>query len=497
MAESPIILLGGAAAGILKGRGALQDIEQVSLFKTITKKQYVIEKVRDIVPLMKEAFQQAQSGTPGPVYVELPIDILYPYGIIRKEFIATSGGKSLQGKLVDWYLNNYLANLFAGAWDEEPDLKPLPVDIPYPSDSDYQKSIELITQAKKPLVILGSQSVLPPVGAENLRKAMENLGIPVYLGGMSRGLLGRNSPINMRQARRDALREADLVILGGSVADFRLSYGRVFSKKSKIIAINRNREQLYKNAGVFWSPNVAVQGDPAKFFVEVAQKLASKWKVDGDWVKHLKDRDNEKESKAGEMANSPTDKHLNPLKVLTTLEETMDDKTILVADGGDFVGSAAYILRPRAPLAWLDPGAFGTLGVGAGFAIGAKLCRPDHDVIVVFGDGSLGYSLAEFDTMVRHKLPILAVVGNDACWTQIAREQLPMLGSDVSCHLAYCNYDKAVEGLGASGIRLGAEENDKLKEVFEEATKRVRGGKPVLMNVLIGKTKFRDGSISV
>src|SRR5699024_656515 len=102
-------------------------------------------------------------------------------------------------------------------------------------------------------------------------------------------------------------------------------------------------------------------------------------------------------------------------------ENTMDDNTILVADGGDFVGSAAYILRPRGPLAWLDPGAFGTLGVGAGFALGAKLCRPDADVVVVFGDGSLGYSLAEFDTMVRHKLPVMAVVGNDACWTQIAR----------------------------------------------------------------------------
>ncbi|XP_017476855.1 PREDICTED: acetolactate synthase-like protein [Rhagoletis zephyria] len=498
MAESPIVLLGGAAAGILKGRGALQDIEQLSIFKTITKKQFIIEKVRDIVPMMKEAFQTAQSGTPGPVYVELPIDILYPYAIISKEFISSTGGKSLQGKLVDWYLNNYLQNLFAGAFDDEhPDLSPLPVDIPYPSEADIGKAIELLTQAKKPLVILGSQSVLPPVGANALRKAVEDLGIPVYLGGMSRGLLGRNSPINMRQARREALRDADLVILGGSVADFRLSYGRVFSKKSKIIAINRSREQLYKNAGVFWQPSVAVQGDPAKFFVEVANKLKGTFKVDADWVKTLRDRDTEKESKATQMANQPTDRHLNPLKVLQTLENTMDDNTILVADGGDFVGSAAYILRPRGPLSWLDPGAFGTLGVGAGFALGAKLCRPDADVIVVFGDGSLGYSLAEFDTMVRHKLPVMAVVGNDACWTQIAREQLPMLGSDVSCRLAFTNYDKAAEGLGAAGIKLTATENDTLKEKFEEAKSRVRGGQPVLINVLIGKSKFREGSISV
>ena len=316
MAESPIILLGGAAASILKGRGALQDIEQLSLFKTITKKQFVIDKVRDIVPLMKEAFQVAQSGTPGPVYVELPIDVLYPYPIISKEIVGTAAqGKGFAGKAVGWYLNNYVQNLFAGAFDSEPDLKPLPVDIPYPSDTDVQKAIELITQAKKPLVILGSQSVLPPVGAENLRKSLENLGIPCYLGGMSRGVLGRKSEIQMRQDRRDALKEADLVILGGSVADFRLSYGRVFSKRSKIIAVNRNREQLHKNAGIFWNPSLSVLGDPAKFFVDVSSKLKSGYKVDPEWVRTLRERDNAKESKAVQMAAQPTEKNLNPLKV--------------------------------------------------------------------------------------------------------------------------------------------------------------------------------------
>lgn len=185
------------------------------------------------------------------------------------------------------------------------------------------------------------------------------------------------------------------------------------------------------------------------------------------------------------------------MQVLHTLEETLDDKTVMIADGGDFVGSAAYIMRPRGPLCWLDPGAFGTLGCGAGFALGAKLCRPDHDVVIIFGDGSLGYSLIEFDTFVRHKLPVMAVVGNDACWTQIAREQKPMLGSDVACNLAYTSYEKAAEGLGAAGIVMDQSESGKVRELFEEAKRLTRGGAPVLVNVLIGKTKFRDGSISV
>lgn len=326
----------------------------------------------------------------------------------------------------------------------------------------------------------------------------QTIGIPVYLGGMSRGLLGRNSPINMRQARRDALRDADLVILGGTVTDFRLGYGKVLSKKSKVIAVNRNYEQLTKNAGIFWNCDLSIQGDSAKFFVEVARSLKQNtYRVDADWLQTLQTRDAEKEASAAKMGEAIPEEHLNPVNVLQKLDDTIDDKTILVADGGDFVGTAAYVMRPRGPLCWLDPGAFGTLGVGAGFALGAKLCRPDYDIVVVFGDGSLGYSLMEFDTFVRHKLPIMAVVGNDACWTQIAREQKPMLGSDVACNLVYSTYEKAVEGLGAHGIILDAPDRERLSQAFEEAKQKMRQGAPTLVNVLIGKTKFREGSISV
>lgn len=178
------------------------------------------------------------------------------------------------------------------------------------------------------------------------------------------------------------------------------------------------------------------------------------------------------------------------------LENTLDEKTILIADGGDFVGSASYILRPRGPLCWLDPGAFGTLGCGGGFALGAKLCRPDHDVVIIYGDGSLGYTLMEFDTFVRHKIPVMALVGNDACWTQIAREQVPMLGSDVACNLSYASYEKCIEGLGANGMLMDTDERTKVTELFEEAKKLSRT-KPVLINAKIAKSKFREGSISV
>lgn len=127
---------------------------------------------------------------------------------------------------------------------------------------------------------------------------------------------------------------------------------------------------------------------------------------------------------------------MNPLKVLQTLEKILPDNAILVADGGDFVATAAYNLRPRSPGSWLDPGAFGTLGVGGGFALGAKMVRPESEVWIIYGDGSCGYSIAEIDTFTRHKLPVISLVGNDAGWTQIARDQVVFFGSTVACDLA-------------------------------------------------------------
>ncbi|KAJ0063635.1 hypothetical protein NL108_004486, partial [Boleophthalmus pectinirostris] len=459
MAESPLLLIGGAAGTLLQvkdksfynhfknepisdlvlfglqGRGALQDIDQISLFKPLCKFCASVRTVREIVPTVRKALAIAQSGTPGPVFIEFPIDTLYPYHIVSKEFGVKNPPKGLMGKFVSWYLNNHLMNLFAGAWELR-DVSPLPVNIPQATDDQLQTCIELVSRAKKPVILLGSQATLPPTPADDIRKALEDLGIPCFLGGMSRGMLGKDSPIHIRQNRRDALKEADLVILAGTVCDFRLSYGRVLNRRSKIIAVNRDRSQLLKNSDMFWKPTVAIQGDAGSFLVNLSKGLKGH-RCSEEWPQSLKSGDTTKEKANRTKAEDKTDHHLNPLKVLHCVDELMSENSIIVADGGDFVGSAAYILKPRGPLRWLDPGAFGTLGVGGGFALGAKLCRPDSEVWIIYGDGSLGYSVAEIDTFTRHKTPVIAVVGNDACWSQISREQVPMLGSNVACGLAF------------------------------------------------------------
>ncbi|XP_071853621.1 2-hydroxyacyl-CoA lyase 2-like [Apostichopus japonicus] len=495
MAETPVLLMGGAAVTLLKGRGALQDIDQMSLFKPLCKFCAAVQTVRDIAPVLREAIRVAQSDTPGPVFVEFPIDVLYDYQNVLMGVGLNSPKGDLMSKIVNMYTMSHIGNIFAGGFELR-EYGPLPVDRPIASSGQVQQAVELVSRAKKPLIILGSQATLPPTPVDELRKALEAMGIPCFLGGMTRGMLGRNSPLHIRQRRRDALKEADVVILAGAVPDFRLNYGRVLSKRSKIIAVNRNKSQLLLNAGVMWRPALAVQADVGSFLLEVSKGLTG-FNCSSEWIQSLKVRDEEKETSNLKKAEDKVNHFLNPLKVLYQVEEAMDEESIIVADGGDFVGSAAYILRPRGPLKWLDPGAFGTLGVGGGFALGAKLCRPDCEVWIIYGDGTLGYSVAEFDTFNRHKIPVIAVVGNDACWTQIVRDQEKMFSTRVACDLTFCDYDKVAIGYGGTGYRLSEENAEGIKEILMKAKEDSKNNKPALVNCLIGKTDFREGSLSV
>ncbi len=215
----------------------------------------------------------------------------------------------------------------------------------------------------------------------------------------------------------------------------------------------------------------------------------------GGWVAALRGRDGEREQEIAVQGAAVSASGLNPLTVLRSVDRALDGNSVVIADGGDFVSTASYILRPRGPLSWLDPGVFGTLGVGAGFALGAKLVRPEAEVWILYGDGSLGYSLSEADTFVRHGLAVIAIVGNDAAWTQIAREQVEVLKDDVGVVLRHSDYHRAAEGLGASGLRL--DDPSCLETALGKAKALAREGRPVYVNAILGKTEFRKGSISM
>ncbi|HLF56657.1 MAG TPA: thiamine pyrophosphate-dependent enzyme, partial [Thermoanaerobaculia bacterium] len=209
----------------------------------------------------------------------------------------------------------------------------------------------------------------------------------------------------------------------------------------------------------------------------------------------LRARDAEREAEIARQAAEPGVGGVNPLRLLRELDLFLDERALLVADGGDFVGTASYVVRPRSPLGWLDPGVFGTLGVGGGFALGAALARPGSEVWILYGDGSVAFSLAEFDTFARHGVAAIALVGNDASWAQIARDQVPALGDAVGTTLAATDYERAAEGLGGRGLRI--ERAEEIRPALERARELSRAGYPVLINARIARSGFRKGSISL
>ncbi|MDX1688361.1 MAG: thiamine pyrophosphate-binding protein, partial [Candidatus Promineifilaceae bacterium] len=403
MAQSPVVILGGAAATLLQGRGALQDIDQMALMKPHVKWAAAVDRVRDVVPTLEKAFAVAQSGVPGPVFVELPVDLLYPESVVRELYADNkSKGTSLRARVLNWYLDRHVNKLFEDAWQRRAGA-PQPPSIPAYTPAQVEQTLSHLRQAQRPVLVISSQAMLDATHAHALQEAVLHLGIPTYLSGMARGLLGLH-PLHMRHKRTKALKEADLILLAGVPCDFRLGYGRSLSRKATLVSVNRSKEDLTKNC----SPDLAVHGDAGAFF----RALAGRWEGDpaqwSAWYDTLEARNDARDQEIVEQAAVETD-YVNPLSLCRQLEDVIGDDSVIIGDGGDFVATASYIVRPRGPLSWLDPGPFGTLGSGAGFALGAKLVRPDAEVWLLYGDGSAGYTIAEFDTFTRHKIPIIAV----------------------------------------------------------------------------------------
>lgn len=490
LAQSPVVLLGGAAATLLKGRGSLQDINQMEMMRPNVKWCASIKKVRDIAPIINQAFYEAQSGVPGPVFVECPIDTLFPQELVKEWYGAKSTENkavSIKDKIVQWYIQRHANKIFEGA-----DAIVFPKKQNKKSDfqissSDLNKAKELLKNAQKPLLIIGSGAMMQPEKVNELAQAVEQLGIPVYLSGMARGLLGKSHPLQMRHQRKKAIKSSDLILLAGVPNDFRLDYGSHIGNRL-FISVNRSKEDLLKNK----TPKLAVHQDPMSFLVSLSKIYSLE--NGSAWRNTLAENDATREKEIIAQAED-TVSFINPIQLFLEMEKKISDQSILIVDGGDFAATASYTLSPRKPLSWLDPGVFGTLGVGAGFALGAKLVFPEKNVFIIYGDGSAGYSLMEYDTFTRHNLPVTAIIGNDAGWTQIARDQVDFLNSNCAVELAYSDYEKIAHAFGALGRKV--EDLATFIKTLEEAIEANNSEKSYVINALIGKTNFRKGSISV
>lgn len=509
LAQTPLLLLGGATATLLRGRGALQDIDQLALLRPATKWATRVTTVPALRPAIAEAIRVATDAVPGPVFVEVPVDVLYPQPVVRQMYAAELGTPhDLAGRAVNLYVKGHLLRQFHQPRLPRPRLPRVPAPslpridmatgraklpkLPRPGAADAQlrRVRSALADAERPVIVAGSQILSQVHDPPRIAAALKRLGVPVYLGGMARGLLGRHSTIQFRHQRGAALKEADLVIVCGFPFDFRLGYGRGIARNGTLVAANLSGEELTKNR----LPDIALARHPGYFLCELADSATTQPERLQPWFDTLAAREQARDAEIATQASEPGEL-INPVELFTRLEQVMAPDATMVVDGGDFVATASYILRPRAPLSWVDPGVFGTLGVGGGMALAAGLLRPSKELWLLWGDGSSAFSLAELDSCARHGVAPIALIGNDGSWGQIAREQVPMLGTALGTELTRCDYHKVAEGYGAKGLLLT--ESGKIEETLAEARTLAAAGRPVCVNVHLRRSDFRRGSISM
>jgi len=457
----PLVCIGGAGPSQLTDRGSLQDMNHLDLIKSITKASYRVLQTERVAEYISTAFRVALSSVPGPVYLEMPIDVLMGFADVEDFADPKTSRTAAQ---------------------------------PAPDPTEFARAVEILSKAERPVAIIGGQ-----LHWSRDQKALLDLldwfPMPTFVNGMARGALPPNHPCLFTRARRAALGAADVVLMCGTPFDFRVDYGRAptWLPETKVIKVDRDATTLGHNRGV----DVGLVADTGLVLRALVEALPHSADHHAEWtatVRLSEDASRAKMAKEMVIDSDPP----NPLRVCAELDKYVDDDTIVIGDGGDFVATAAYVLKVRRPGLWMDPGPLGTLGVGPGYAMAAKLARPNARVIVVYGDGAFGLHAMELEAMARQGIAVMCLIGNDAGWTQIRRGQVEFFGEEraVATGLAYTRYEEVARALGCHGewVETTAELGPALERAFH-ATDVLH--KPAVVNVKIASSEFRKGSISV
>lgn len=452
----PMIVLGGAGPKALCDMGTLQDMDTVTLMRPITKWAVQVTETRRLGEYVDAAFRIAQANVPGPVFLELPLDVL----------MNTVDDKDSHVRV---------------PFHEQP---PRPAGDP----RAVERAAQLLRDAEAPCFLVGSELRWSPA-RDAAERAADAFGAPFYLNGMARGALRRDHSGLFARSRRFALSNADVIFVFGTPFDFRLDYGRapLWPENTKIVQVSLDGNELGRNRHV----DVAIDGDSGLVLEQLVAAIGPQaWP---DWLARVRADEAKRQGKIALEAASDASPP-NPLRVCAELGKYLGPSDVVVGDGGDFVATAASVLKLEWPQLWMDPGPLGTLGVGPGYAMAAKLARPDARVVLVYGDGSFGLHGLEFEAMARQGIAVVAVIGNDAAWTQIRRGQVEFYGAQraVATSLAYTRYDKVVEAVGGFGAYV-----ERLDELGPALDAAFACGLPACVNVRIATSDFRKGAISV
>jgi acetolactate synthase-1/2/3 large subunit len=448
----PMIVIGGAGPRALTDMGSLQDMNHVELMRPITKWSVSVPSTDRIQEYIDSAFRIAQASVPGPVFLEMPLDLL-----------------------MNW------------ADDAPPATAPLAFPPrPGADPSLVARAAAMLRESERPMFIVGSQLRWSP-RRDGVRAFADAVEAPFYLNGMARGALPYEHKGLMTRSRRFALGQSDLCVVLGTPLDFRLDYGRAVNPGAKLVQVDLDGAELGRNRRL----DLAIDADSGLFLEQLLKEVGSKRAP--EWLATVRAAEDKSRAKmAAEIASDASPP--NPLRVCAELGKRLGPNDIIIGDGGDFVATAAYVLKLEQPQLWMDPGPLGTLGVGPGYAMAAKLARPEANVVLVYGDGSFGFHALEFEAMVRQGIPVVAVIGNDAAWTQIRRGQVELYGPEraPATSLEYTRYEKVVEALGGFGVYV-----DKVEDLGPALDAAFASGKPACVNVRIATSEFRKGAISV
>lgn len=461
---APMVLIGGQGPRPLVGMGALQEMDHVSLMRPITKHAATVSEARRIPEFLATAFRIARTGVPGPVFLEIPLDV-------TMDFVNESS--------VD-YPADYLSTAATGG-----------------DPAAILRASRMLAGAERPVAIVGSQLWWSsrPEAFDAWRAAFD---LPCFVNGMARGALPVDDPLGFRLCRSDCLKQADVVVVFGTPLDFRIGYGRPpkVAADARFIQVDLDPSEPGRNR----SCAVGIPGDTGLVMAQMVRALGDggfEVADRGPWLDQVRAWERGRQERIeGEWTSDAVP--INPLRMCRELADLLDDEAVVVGDGGDIVGTGARILQAGGMGRWMDPGPLGTLGVGPAFAMAAKLADPDRDVVILYGDGSFGLNGMEFEAAARQKIGICGVIGNDAAWMQILRGQRAIYGPErlVATRLEHTRYDRMVEALGGRGFWV--QEPGELRGALTEALRIAREENvPTLVNVKIGASDFRKDAISV
>ena len=447
--ESPVIFVAGCAELPEKGMAAFQEIDQVSMAAPVTKGSWLIHDKTRIPEYVATAFRTAMSGRPGPVHLTLPIDL--------------QDAEISEDELPQYLPQEYRA---MGRPQGDPSL--------------IEEAAALLRGARRPVIIAGNPARYS-VAPEQLEKLAETAGIPVFTVEQARGLLDDEHPLCFGYAdgamnptaRR--FREADVALLLGKRLDHRYRYGSVFSDGAKLIQADPSPAEIGRNRGVA----VGIQGDLGAVVEQLTAALSSgSGESKAAWVDQLRQDRNAWDEELRGKATGEAPMH--PLDVYTGLEQHLDDDTVVIFDGGDYVQWGRAYVKARKPGHFMRLGPLSHLGAGIPYGMAAKLANPDSKVLVFIGDGAFGFYTMEFDTCIRHNLNITTVLGNDATWGIDKTFQVAYFGRAVGTDLRHIRYDKVVEAIGGY-----TEHVEDPAEVGGAVGRALASGRPSLVDVSV------------